>query len=334
LPTTLQAKWHAFIENIGGGDVILDPAGSATIDGSAASLTIQTDEGLLLVFDGTNYWTMRGMGGTGGTGTASILVNNQTGTTYTYLASDLGKLVTHTNVASIAGTLPQATGSFGAGFSMWVENRGAGTLTITPTTSTIDGAATLVLPQHQGVLIASDGTNYYTLRGKGPVDRDYGSITVSSNGRVWTLNNTAVTPGTYGDGSNVAQFTVGADGRLTAAANVAISAGFGLTITNKSANYTFVLGDANNAFLHPASDANPRTWTIPANSSVAFPVGTTLTFINMTGSTNFLLIAITTDTLYLGGTSLTGTRSLQIGGVATALKISSTEWIINGSALG
>ncbi len=38
---------------------------------------------------------------------------------------------------------------------------------------------------------------------------------------------TAVTPATYGDNANVAQFTVDADGRITAAANVALSPGIG-----------------------------------------------------------------------------------------------------------
>lgn len=38
-----------------------------------------------------------------------------------------------------------------------------------------------------------------------------------------TLVNTAVTPGTYGDASNVGQFTVDAKGRITAASEVAIS---------------------------------------------------------------------------------------------------------------
>lgn len=37
------------------------------------------------------------------------------------------------------------------------------------------------------------------------------------------LTNTGVTVGTYGDATNVGQFTVGADGRLTFAQNVAIS---------------------------------------------------------------------------------------------------------------
>lgn len=93
-------------------------------------------------------------------------VNAQTGTTYTYLTTDFRKLVTHSNGSAIAGTLPQAGASFPAGWFMFVQNRGAGALTITPTTSTIDGAATLVLNQNEGAIVVSDGTNYFTLRGK------------------------------------------------------------------------------------------------------------------------------------------------------------------------
>lgn len=93
-------------------------------------------------------------------------VNAQTGTTYTYLTTDFRKLVTHTNGSAIAGTLPQAGASFPAGWYMFVQNRGAGALTITPTTSTIDGAASLTLSQNEGAIVVSDGTNYFTLRGK------------------------------------------------------------------------------------------------------------------------------------------------------------------------
>lgn len=95
-----------------------------------------------------------------------FIVNAQTGTTYTYLTGDYGKLVTHTNGSAIAATLPQAGASFPANWFMLVQNRGAGAVTITPTTSTIDGAATLVLNQNEGAIIVSDGTNYFTLRGK------------------------------------------------------------------------------------------------------------------------------------------------------------------------
>lgn len=91
--------------------------------------------------------------------------NPQTGTTYTVLATDLGKIVSFTNAASIAVTLPQATtAGFGKGFWCIVKclSGSTGSATITPTTSTIDGGATLVLAPGQSAVICSDGTNYLT----------------------------------------------------------------------------------------------------------------------------------------------------------------------------
>lgn len=67
-----------------------------------------------------------------------------------------------------------------------------------------------------------------------------GTYSIKSGGVGPTeLASTAVTPGTYGDGSNVGQFTVDADGRITGASNVAISgAGTkgGISILNGSLN--------------------------------------------------------------------------------------------------
>jgi hypothetical protein len=74
-----------------------------------------------------------------------------------------------------------------------------------------------------------------------------------------------------------------------------------------------------------------RTVTIPANSSVALPVGTTIVFIAGTGAT--MTISITTDTLYLAGLGTTGSRTLAPFGVATAIKITSNSWIISGNGL-
>ena len=100
---------------------------------------------------------------------------------------------------------------------------------------------------------------------------------------------------------------------------------------SQSAAYTLVLADAGKHILHPSTDANARTFTIPANSSVAYTIGTAITFINMTSQV--VTIAITTDTMYLSSAGTTGSRSLAQYGSATAIKMTSTTWLISGSGL-
>jgi len=101
---------------------------------------------------------------------------------------------------------------------------------------------------------------------------------------------------------------------------------------SQSTAYTAVLADAGKHLLHPSADTTARTFTIPANSSVAFAIGTALTFINQNAA-GVMTIAITTDTMRLAGAGTTGSRTLAANGVATAIKLTSTEWIISGVGL-
>lgn len=99
---------------------------------------------------------------------------------------------------------------------------------------------------------------------------------------------------------------------------------------SKSANYTTVLADAGRHILHPTADNNARTFTIDSNANVAYPIGTAITFVNQI---NTVTIAITSDTLTLAGAGSTGSRTLAANGIATALKIETTNWIISGTGL-
>lgn len=103
----------------------------------------------------------------------------------------------------------------------------------------------------------------------------------------------------------------------------------GIPQNSQSTAYTLVLTDAGKHLLHPSADTTARTFTIPANSSVAFPIGTAVTFINQNAG-GVITIAITTDTMRLAGAGTTGSRTLAANGIATAIKVTSTEWIING----
>ena len=109
------------------------------------------------------------------------------------------------------------------------------------------------------------------------------------------------------------------------------SVGFLTIPQNAQANsYTLVTTDSGKHIYHAANTAN-ATYTIPANTSVPFPIGTAVTFVNM--SSNVVTISISTDDLYLAGTGTTGNRLLARYGEATALKITGNSWIISGAGI-
>ncbi len=64
---------------------------------------------------------------------AMVAINAQTGTTYTTVLADDGKLITASNAASIALTIPpNSSVAYGIGTQINIMQLGAGTVTITP----------------------------------------------------------------------------------------------------------------------------------------------------------------------------------------------------------
>lgn len=134
---------------------------------------------------------------TTGTISGTELVNAQTGTTYTVVTGDCGKMITFTQSATTAITLPQCgSAGFAAGWYSDMVNEGTATATITPTTSTIDGSSSLqILSNKSGVRVVCDGTNYFTIRGAIP------TITPQLHSVVFAINGAsggAITTGALG----------------------------------------------------------------------------------------------------------------------------------------
>ena len=154
--TVVGTGFVVSIRNAGTGLVTIDGNGAETINGSTTLVLFPGDSCIFTSSSTeTDEWSTIGLKELRG-------VNAQTGTTYTFVSGDHDKLVTTTNAAAIAGTLPQAGAAFPDGWYTTVSNIGVGALTITPTTSTIDGAATLILIGGASALITSDGTNYFS----------------------------------------------------------------------------------------------------------------------------------------------------------------------------
>jgi hypothetical protein len=161
-----------------------------------------------------------------------------------------------------------------------------------------------------------------------------GSVSVAS-GKTLTGSNSLTLAGTDGKTLTVSNSITlaGTDSTTMTFPAVSASLGYlGVPQNSKSAAYTTVLADAGTHILHPSADTTARIFTIDANATVAYPVGTVLTFINQNAG-GVITIKITTDTMRLAGAGTTGDRTLAANGIATAIKVASTEWLISGTGL-
>ncbi len=110
---------------------------------------------------------------------------------------------------------------------------------------------------------------------------------------------------------------------------VATSVGFlGAPQMADQDDYTLALADSGGHYYHVSG--TPHTLTIPANGSIAFPIGTVIAIVNESGA-GALSIQITSDTLRWGAS--TGTRSLAANGTASLLKVTSSVWRLTGDGI-
>jgi len=193
--------------------------------------------------------------------------------------------------------------------------------TITAKTSAGTGIA---VPAGRSTWVYCDGTNVVD-----PINHLI-SLTVAADfsaggnaaiaGNATVGGNAAVT-GTFTAG-NIVESAVISSGGTVGANTIGLR---GIPQSTKSTGYTLALSDAGKQI---STTANV---TIPANASVAFPVGTAIAIYNSSGSS--ISVPITTDTLRLAGTALTGTRVIAAFGLASILKVGVTTWTMAGAGV-
>lgn len=170
---------------------------------------------------------------------------------------------------------------------------------------------------------------------------DEGALTASG----LTMNTARILGRTTASSGAVEEITVGSGLSLSAGAlaasltlasavaqsgtPVATSVGFlGSPQIADQDDYTLALTDAGGHYYHVS--ATPHTLTIPANASVAFPIGTVIAIVNEDGAGDITL-AITSDTLRW--TDQTGSRTIAANGTASLLKVTSTVWRLTGDGI-
>jgi hypothetical protein len=187
-----------------------------------------------------------------------------------------------------------------------------------------------IQPKGTGLLTISDGADF----NKGIRFRSVSSATgvttlidaVSTAGRVITLPDATDTLVGRATTDTLTNKTAG----IATTSSTASSLGYlGIPQSATATTATLAIGDAGK---HIYVTTAGQTITIPANASVAYPIGTTIGFIAGPSATT-VTIAITSDTMYLGGTGTTGSRTLAAHGMATAVKVAATTWYISGNGL-
>jgi hypothetical protein len=91
-------------------------------------------------------------------------LNDQTGTAYTILASDAGKVITCNNGSAVTVTVPA---SLGAGFTCSVVQKGAGQVTFSASSTTINNrqSHTKIAGQHGIATLVSTTSDVFVLAG-------------------------------------------------------------------------------------------------------------------------------------------------------------------------
>ncbi len=121
----------------------------------------------------------------------------RTSTSEAITDSDRGKIVTFNNTAAVAVTIAQAgaASAFADGWYCWIRNIGTGTATLTPATSTIEGAAVMIIPPGASCMMYTDGSNYFLGEGSPFNSLNFGYML--SDGRTTdaqSANNAAAAP--------------------------------------------------------------------------------------------------------------------------------------------
>jgi len=159
------------VEGIGIDVVYDDTANTLTITnsdpGSGASVTdehIQDVVGAMLTDSSTIDFSYDDGAATATASLKPPAVNAQTGTAYTLQASDNGGIVTCSNASAITVTVPSG---LGVGFNCMIIQKGAGQVTFSPSSTTINNrqSHTKSAGQHALVTLVADVANNFTLGG-------------------------------------------------------------------------------------------------------------------------------------------------------------------------
>jgi hypothetical protein len=238
-----------------------------------------------------------------------LVISGSTALNSTYYGAN-----TVITAAGVTVTLPANAPS---GTMISLSNVSVGNVTISYAgTAGSDGPTTLATGASIALISDGGGSSFWRLF--------FGNaVTATSAGYAATVN-----PGITPTWTGVHQFTNVTAPTINDGAGTQYTVGFKTIPQNaQNSNYSTVLTDSGKHLYFNAGTT--ATYTIAA---LAYPIGTAMTFVNR-GTVSIKVAAASPGILYYGGVGTTGTRTLSVYGVATALKCSTTDWVISGAGL-
>jgi hypothetical protein len=248
-----------------------------------------------------------------------ILTSNATG--FTIAGGTTSKTLTLSNTVTLAGT-DGSTLNIGAGGTLGSAAFTASTaylasgVTSLPLVTSVNGTT---IPATSTLLTTTSTTSALTTVGtitSGTWSSLFGAV---SGANLTSLTAANIAAGTLGS------TVLPAAGTTTTAGQIGY---MGLPQNLNPGAYTLTAADNGKHIYYTTTG---QTTTIPANGTLALPIGFSCVIVNAAAVTTS--IAITTDTLILAGTGTTGTRTLAPYGMATLLKLTATSWTISGNGL-
>lgn len=318
IPETVYTKQGADAAISGALSGYVSPSANSVVDNGDGTTTITQAGGVLDNGDGTGTITPT-TGGTGGTATPSIIDNGD-------------------GTFSISGDPSNLTDNGDGTFSV-----SSASLTERAYTKTaVDTALTAKAPypvggsDGQALVKSGSGATWATVSGGSTVVDATTTVKgviqlagdLAGTAALPVLKSTLGSSGTVGSATTIPVITYNNKGLITAISSVTAAGGSGSTplpTTNSQTGlaYTLALTDAGN--IVEQNSASTLTVTVPLNSVVAFPIGTTIEF-NLYGTGALTLAGAAGVALR----SPNGLRLVTKFASAAIRKRATDEWIVSG----
>jgi len=296
-------------------------AASANVSGTVQFGTLTDGTISIVEFINDNTMALAAANNIATAGSIKAYVDSQLGATNLDIAGDTGNASVDLDTQSltVAGGTGLTSSVSGQTITLNLDN----TAVTAATYGTANSVATFTVDAQgrltNAVATAISITNSQVSDFNAGIDaRVSGGVGLTYTAGVLDLDNTAVTAGVYGSATNIPQFTVDAQGRITAASNIAVATNF--TIAGNSGNADVVNGGETLTVV----GANNQISTAITNNQIQIAIVDGASIANLSVTGTFTSDDITSNAVTISGDA-TITGNLTVSGTQTIVNSTTVQ---------